>query len=124
MGLARLVISSLVLVAPAALAGQWSLRLGDIDLEGISVDGSLAGDSFHLGLASDTAWFTFSFPAPGGQRPERALAERVNLNAFEPNILCQAVGPAGLLLDGDSLSGEVECTSPGGTVRLEGSFVE
>ncbi len=112
----------LALLCNVALAGEWSLRLGDFELEGISVDERVAGDMYHLGLASDTVWFTLSFPAEGGRRPRRAEAEHVDLNGFEPDIRCTAIGEAGLVLDGFDISGEVVCSRPGGTLGLVGRF--
>lgn len=112
----------LALVCHVAVAGEWSLRLGDMDLEGISVDERVAGDTYHLGLASDTVWFTFSFPAARDGRPPRAEAAHVDLNGFEPDIRCTGIGDAGLVLDGFEIVGEVVCSRPGGTLELIGRF--
>jgi hypothetical protein len=112
----------LMTMALSASAGEWSLRLGDIELEGISVDESTGSASYHLSLANDTVWFTFTFPIQGDSRPERALAERVSLNGFGPDILCDEMGPEGVLLEGDRIAGDVICSSPPGTVRIEGRF--
>ncbi len=111
-----------VLWSGVAHAGEWSLRLGGISLEGISVDERIAGDSYHLGLASDTAWFAFSFPAEDGRRPARAFARHVDLNGFGPDIRCSEIGDGGLLLDGFELRGEVVCSRPRGTLTLFGRF--
>ena len=119
---ARLATIILASMALPALAGEWSLRLGDIALEGISVDESIGNDSYHLSFANDTVWFTFSFPATAGTRPQTALAERVSLNGFGPDILCDGIGPTGVLLDGNTVTGEVVCSTPSGVVSIEARF--
>lgn len=110
------------LYAHAVVAGEWTLRLGGLSLEGISVDQRVAGDVYHLGLASETAWITLSFPAENGQRPRTARASQVDLNAFEPDIRCQQAGEGGVQLDGYFLRGEVVCTRPAGRHDLDGRF--
>ncbi|KAA3631341.1 MAG: hypothetical protein DWQ08_04990 [Proteobacteria bacterium] len=121
---ATIVAAMIFALAPAgpAVAGEWSLRLGDMRLEGISVDESVAGDTYYLGLTSEFAWFTFSFPADDGRRPESARALKVNLNGFEPDIRCTGIGADGLRLAGNRLSGSVVCSLPGGELALEAQF--
>jgi hypothetical protein len=113
---------ALAAVTATTAAEEWTLRLGDTRLEGISVDESVAGDRYHLGLTSESAWFTFAFPADGGARPSSAYAERINLNGFDPAIRCTEPGPEGVLLEGRTLFGSVVCPEPGGTLMLEAEF--
>ncbi len=109
-------------VVSSAGAGDWRLQLGEYSLEGISASGAVAGGVYHLSLASDLAVLRFSFPAPGDVRPERASAQRVSITAFDPVLACAAPGESGLILDGDRLSGQVDCSEPRGAMRVDGEF--
>ncbi len=110
------------LMAASAVAGDWRLQLGEHSLEGISASGAVAGEFYHLSLASDGAVLRFSFAAPDGVRPERASAQRVSITAFDPVLACTAPGESGVTLDGNRLSGQVDCSEPKGAITIEGVF--
>ncbi len=119
----KIAIVLAVLIWPLTLkAGEWNLTLGDLQLEGISVDQSIPGDTYHLGLTSEAVWLMFAFPSDNGARPYRARAARINMNGFEPSLQCVEIGSGGLILEGGHISGEVICSQPKGNFRLEAQF--
>lgn len=110
-----------MMTAPV-MADEWSMSLGDMELEGISVAERTTGNEYHLSLTNLAMTATFTLDVVDGVVPDSGIVKRVSITGFDPDVLCREPGPQGLALENNTISGVVDCQLPPGIIPLRAIF--